>query len=196
MSDPIVPWRLLRQARALAGFDAGRGRPSPTNHRRAVSAAYYALFHAVTQSAVARVLPDGVANDEERYRARRWIDHADISAACRWVEACALETTPTTTPRAATGRAHGVWELFSTPAGTGRTADVPSALNVITRAFLDLQRSRHIADYDHLASFPKADAKSRVEAATRAVDALHHNLEDRHVQRFLALLLFRAARLS
>gem|GEM_PF-1413418 len=196
MSDPIVPWRLLRQARALSGFDAGRGRPSPINHRRAVSGAYYALFHAITQAAVGRVLPDGVATDEERFRACRWINHLDISAACRWVQACALETAPTQTPSSKTGRAQGIWELFSTPAGAGRVADVPSALNIATGAFLDLQRNRHAADYDHLASFPKADAKRQVEAASRAVDALHDNLGDPQVERFLTLVLFRAGRLS
>ncbi len=47
-SYPIDPDKLLEQAAQLAGEDAGRGRPSYTNHRRAVSSAYYAAFHQVS----------------------------------------------------------------------------------------------------------------------------------------------------
>ena len=50
-SYPIDPDKLLEQAAQLAGEDAGRGRPSYTNHRRAVSSAYYAAFtRSVTRS--------------------------------------------------------------------------------------------------------------------------------------------------
>lgn len=196
MSHPIVPWRLLRQARRLAGFDAGRGRPSPTDHRRAVSAAYYALFHAITDAAVRRILPDGVAGEDERHRARRWINHQDISVACRWIQACGAEASATQTPRKATGVSQGIWELFSAEESGGRRGEVPRPLDIVTRAFLDLQRSRHTADYDHLARFPKADAKRQVEAASRAVDALEGNLTDAYLQRFLALVVFRSDRLS
>lgn len=161
-----------------------------------MSAAYYALFHAITEAAVNRVLPDAVAGEDERYRARRWINHQDISHACRWIQACALETAATRTPRTATGVSQGVWEFFSVSEASGRKGRVPQALGIITRAFLDLQRSRHTADYDHLALFPKADAKRQVEAASRAVDALEANLGDPYIQRFLALVVFRSDRLS
>lgn len=70
--------RLIVQAQVLAGYRAGRGRPSPTDHRRAVSTAYYALFHSIIAAAVLRVLPTDVAGDEDRLRAARWIQHADI----------------------------------------------------------------------------------------------------------------------
>jgi hypothetical protein len=198
MSHPIRPERLIRQARVLAGFGAGRGRPSPINHRRAVSAAYYSLYHAITEAATDRLLPPTVASDSDRFGARRWISHADISAACRWVQACSQQPA-TTTPAGATGAKHGVWEMFSQPSPAppnSRTPNVPSALEIVTRAFLNLQAVRHEADYDHLASFPKAVAQRHVNAAARAVDLLRANVNDAHMQRFLTLVVFRATRLS
>ena len=196
MLYPITPDRLLRQARALAGYDAGRGRPSYTNHRRAVSAAYYALFHAITDAAVHRILGDGVADDEDRFRARRWINHADIKAASHWVQACANESAPTSNPAGKTGSKYGVWELFSVPSGGGqRQQTVPSAVDIVTRAFIDLQDVRHAADYDHLAVFDKPATRLHVETSSRAVAALADKLEDPYMERFLALVIFRANRL-
>ncbi len=72
---------------------------------------------------------------------------------------------------------------------------MPSSLLAVTSAFLDLYTARHAADYDHLAAFPKARTRGHVEAAERAVDELWANLEDPHVQRFLGLVVFQAARL-
>lgn len=108
MSHPIRPDRLITQAKALAGYGAGRGRPSPTNHRRAVSAAYYALFHALIAAAVERVLPANIASDDDRHRAARWIQHDDLKQAASWVIACAGVSTPTSTPPTRTGVKPGV----------------------------------------------------------------------------------------
>lgn len=196
MSDPIRPDRLIIQAKALAGYGAGRGRPSPTNHRRAVSAAYYALFHALIAAAVERVLPPDIASDADRHRAARWVQHDDIKQAASWVTACAAVTAPTSTPPSRTGAKHGVWELFSTPATGGRLGDVPTSLRRIARAFVDLQDARHTADYDHLASFPKATTQRHVAAAENALTLLAAHAQDLHVQRFLALVLFRSRRLQ
>lgn len=196
MSDPIRADRLIIQAKALAGYGAGRGRPSPTNHRRAVSAAYYALFHAIIAEAVLRVLPVDVATDEDRLRSARWIQHADIKQSARWVVECATVTAATGTPPRDTGVKHGVWELFSRPAGgTERTGDVPNHLRRIARTFVDLQDARHTADYDQLASFPKTTTQRHVNAAETALALLLANVADVHVQRFLALVVFRSRRL-
>jgi hypothetical protein len=196
VSDPIRADRLIIQAKALAGFGAGRGRPSPTNHRRAVSAAYYALFHAVIAEAVLRILPVGIATDADRLRAARWIQHADIKQAARWVVECAAVSAATVTPPRDTGVKHGVWELFSRPAGgSTRVGDVPNHLRRIARAFIDLQDARHTADYDQLASFPKATAQRHVNAAENALALLAADPADVHVQRFLALVVFRSRRL-
>lgn len=196
MSDPIRADRLIIQAKALAGYGAGRGRPSPTDHRRAVSATYYALFHAIIAEAVLRILPSGIATDEDRLRAARWVQHADIKQAARWVVERAAVTVATGTPPRDTGVKHGIWELFSQPAGgTTRIGDVPTHLRRIARAFLDLQDARHTADYDQLASFPKATTQRHINAAENGLALLVTNVADVHVQRFLALVVFRSRRL-
>jgi len=74
-SYPIDPDKLLEQAAQLAGEDAGRGRPSYTNHRRAVSSAYYAAFHQVSDQ-VARGLFPGKASFQ--LQARRSVTHDAI----------------------------------------------------------------------------------------------------------------------
>jgi hypothetical protein len=88
-------------------------------------------------------------------------------------------------------------ELFSTPAAAcARDGDVPAPLRRIARAFVDLQDARHTADYDHMASFPKATTQRHVDAAENALALLAAHAEDAHVQRFLALVLFRSRRLT
>ena len=48
------PYHLLEQADALTGLDAGR--PRGANLRRAVSSAYYAVFHHRIEAAAAQLL--------------------------------------------------------------------------------------------------------------------------------------------
>lgn len=105
-------------------------------------------------------------------------------------------TVATGNPPRETGVKHGVWELFSRPAGgSTRIGDVPNHVRRIARAFVDLQDARHTADYDQLASFPKATAQRHVNAAENALALLAGNAADVHVQRFLALVVFRSRRL-
>ena len=166
MSQPISPQRLIHQAKALAGYGAGRGRPSPTDHRRGVPAAYYALFHAIITDAVGQVLPGGAATDDDRRHVARWINHADIKQASQWVVVC-VATGPTSAPPSKSGAKQGVWQLFSSPMASGqRVGVVPPPVRRIAQAFVDLQDARHEADYDHLARFPKAAAKRHINAAS------------------------------
>jgi hypothetical protein len=195
VSYPIDPSKLLRQARALAGIGAGRGRPSPTNHRRAVSSAYYALFHACTLSAARHVLP-AAATDDELRRAARWMNHKDIRTVCEAVSACAATTAVLATgatPKGVSSRGEPVWLALSTPVAGGRQSAVQADLEVVADAFTTLQAARHSADYDHLASFPKATTIGYVEDAAEAVRQLDANLADPSFERFLAWIVMRAS---
>lgn len=96
-----------------------------------------------------------------------------------------------------TGAEHGVWELFSRPVPGGRrVGDVPSHLGRIASAFVDLQDARHAADYDRLRDVPKSTAQRPVNAAANALELLAANAAGKHVQRFLALVVFRSRRLQ
>lgn len=194
MSDPIRPDALLRQARLLAGFDAPRGRPSPTNHRRAVSSAYYALFHELITCCVNEVFQVPIS-ESERHQAARWIDHGDIKRVCRWVLAVDAEGgVQSGRPRSMADR--GVWEFFTVEAAGGRTPAVPADLAFVADAFNGLQDARHRADYDSSASFPKSTTRTHVLTAERAVDRLRSSVEDPYFCRFFVFVIGSAGRLK
>ena len=92
MSTAIQPDKLVDQARRLPGFRAGRGRPRSNDLRRAVSTAYYALFHEMVAPAVDQALPD--SSVEDRAKASRWFDHGDVKKCCEWIVECATKPTP------------------------------------------------------------------------------------------------------
>ena len=92
MSTAIQPDKLVDQARRLAGFRAGRGRPRSIDLRRAVSTAHYALFHEMVAPAVDQALPD--SSVEDRAKASRWFDHGDVKKCCEWIVECATYPTP------------------------------------------------------------------------------------------------------
>lgn len=82
-SYPIEPDKLLDAANLLAPPVKGRGRPPYTAHRRAVSTAYYAVFHAVSGRVAETVFPS--ADEAFRRRVRRWIGHGDIRSIADYV---------------------------------------------------------------------------------------------------------------
>lgn len=195
MSDPIRPDALVRQARVLAGFGAGRGRPRTIDHRRAVSAAYYALYHQLIDACLDLIFPGGIP-EAARHAAARWFDHGDIADVCQWVLKVATYTTPQK-ERPQGVKDNGVWELFSVPTSGGRRSAVPVSVRFTADAFVTLQRARHDADYDHSARFPKAVARTHVLTAARAIKLIEEGKDGgRYMRRFLAVNVARASRLK
>jgi hypothetical protein len=187
VSHPIDPDKLLGQARALAGVEAGPGRPSTTDHRRAVSAAYYALFHELCLAASRYVLP-GEASDREIRQAARWINHKDLRAVCEVLYTCAVQVSPAKEPpKGLRQRAVPLWEALSRPhPDGGRSLAAPRELQIVAVAFVALQAARHSADYDHLADFPKATTIGHVEVASLAIGYLRKHSDDPYFQRLFA----------
>jgi hypothetical protein len=56
---PIDPLKLIEAGRDFANHSRGKGRPRPVWLRRAVSTAYYALFHRLCCDAAEHLLPKG-----------------------------------------------------------------------------------------------------------------------------------------
>jgi hypothetical protein len=140
VANEIAPDILIVQAKDLAGVGRGRGRPSHTNHRRAVSAAYYAAYHAVAFGVAKQLLPN--ASQERQLQVTRAVQHAAVAAASRWIvstnAAGARERPPRATPPI-------VWRMLtrSTGAGGGRKPTFhPDAVRV-ARDFVILYHSRH-----------------------------------------------------
>jgi uncharacterized protein (UPF0332 family) len=147
---PIDPQKLLEAARDFANQTGGRGRPRPVWLRRAVSSAYYALFHDLTRQAAVHLLPHD--SSQHQLRVARTFRHQNMKEVCEQVA----------------GR-HGkpnrhMKPLVQSLAGTqvARVAD----------SFCDLQEARHRADYDHLALFSREVALAHVEVAEKAIQTL------------------------
>jgi hypothetical protein len=194
VSHPIDPSKLLKQAEELAGLGARPGRPSTTNHRRAVSAAYYGLFHDINLKAARHVLPD-VALDEELWQATRWIEHGDVRSVCEVVAACGAVRMPVAgLPKGLSPRAEPFWTVLSKPHPEGgRTSDVLFQLHLVAVAFVALHTARQSADYDHSAEFSKETAIGHVNDADVAMDYLGSYAAHPAFQRFFAWIFARAS---
>ena len=169
MRRAIRPDWLLQQANELGYRDGGQGQPRNINLRRAVSSAYYAVFHAIVLAATDHMLP--AATTEERHRLARSFSHNNLRLACEFV------ATPNKAPEEA--------RTIAT------TASANAALVDVAEALLSLQEARHNADYDHLADFTKASVLQSVDVASDALDKLAALKGTGDAQRFISMLAMR-----
>ena len=94
------------------------------SHRRAVSAAYYALFHHINRSAVDLIAPN--VPDETNHRIQRWFEHAEMKRICgRFLQA-----------------------KLDQPLLGLIGASSSNDLQNVAQSFITLQQARHSADYD------------------------------------------------
>lgn len=152
MIREISPGRLLDQAERLGRGTGGRGRPRNGDLRRAVSSAYYPLFHAFKSAIVGTLIPDSPREDQ--LRLVRPFQHTAIKTICQAVV--------------------GSKPFSSTSAHRPIADDLQSdgRLFQICQSFLDLQKRRYQADYDDLADFSRPDTLTVVAQARRAVELL------------------------
>lgn len=115
-----------------------------------MSAAYYALFHAIGWAMAAQLLPDG--SERKHARLTRSLDHDALRKVCGWV---AKGDTPP--------------QVIADLVDAGRTE---VAVVDLADAFLELREKRHAADYDHLADFSKEGVLNLVDSARTAIDRL------------------------
>ncbi len=120
-----LPDDLLEQADALARLD-DKGKPKQANIRRAISSAYYALFHLLIESTVNVLLPSRA--QALRDQLSRSFEHRNMLQAAK-------------TFAGAGANSKDPWLVALKPA-------TPSAdLKDVARQFADLQEARHKADY-------------------------------------------------
>lgn len=151
---------LLEQAQHLLTLD--RTRPKLINLRRAVSAAYYAVFHRLISDAVANMVGLGQAVSATKpgnplelrldHKLSRWFDHSQMKRVSGWIDE------PNSAPPA-------IKSLFQ--AG-GNDTFIPPAIRDIASDFNDLQIARHEADYDLAHTLTRIAARNYVEKARRA----------------------------
>lgn len=133
---------LLDQADRLAR--QGKGRPKQANLRRAVSTAYYALFHLLGAEAADRLVPATPRDLGALFQ--RAMDHATMKRICRSF---------------ADAKAPPALDRFVTSA-------IEAELATVAEAFVELQRARHAADYDVLHTLTRRETLDLIGAARDA----------------------------
>jgi hypothetical protein len=142
-----LPARLIEQARHLAHRDSS-GRPRQDHLRRAISTAYYALFHFLIDQGC-----------------RAFIGSANESIALRGVLARAFDHSAMR--KASSSFAAGALPRKLAPALAGSA--VPPNLRLIAESFQTLQQKRHEADYDALIRFNRADTLGLIDLSEEAM---------------------------
>ena len=160
-----VPDDLIEQARHLARREPRR--PRQASLRRAVSAAYYALFHSITRRAGYNLLMGGSARSYRPILGRMF-EHAKMKDA------------------ALKHRNARADDWLVTNAAMPLSAD----LRQVADAFLQLQAERHRADYDlrPSARFTRSETNDLVELAEDALAAWQRVSPDEAVRFVLACL--------
>lgn len=157
-------------------------RPKFINLRRAVSAAYYAVFHRLISDAVAGMVgvgpnvpslrPDNLRTLRLDHEMARWFTHTQMKKASKWI------TSPSTAPKPI--------QALLTP-GRGDTF-ISADLHRVASYFVDLQTARHQADYDPAYQPTRITAGQHVEKARDAFD-LCNGLSTEPMYRLYLLLL-------
>jgi hypothetical protein len=166
---PIDAVKLLEAAEEWLGSGGVPGRPRAVLLRRAISNAYYALFHHVNQTAAAHLLPNGTR--QEQLALTRSFNHQSTKEICEWVA----------------GRRGNPPRHCKDMIRTLQSSSIVG----VADAFCDLQEARHRADYDHLAPFSKATALLHLADAQRAIQLLG-SAPDEERDAFLSLIALRA----
>jgi len=160
------PHELLAVARLLSSADDGHA-PSDAHLRRAVTTAYYALFHKVLGAAATRFMGPNQQQTAGFALLYRGFDHRAMKDICEALQVSTLKTKYRTALRR-----HSVSQDMRDFAGI----------------FPSLQESRHLADYDPAVAFLASDVTSLVDAAEVAMDAFDRAPPDERAD-VLALMM-------
>jgi hypothetical protein len=138
---------------------------------KAVSAAYYALFHAVCEEYAAVVVPRSMRDNPQWkalvVRAYRTLDHSKLEAACS----------------ALTKKSKG---NFITAAS--------DALRLFCSTFLKMKNERQKADYDPLYSYTQDEAEALIDEADAALGLLLMSDPDNDLPFLIASIMSREPR--
>lgn len=131
------------------------------HRRRAISAAYYALFHLLVEESTyvvastwSSVLRDGL---------HRTYDHTDMKNVCERFKKRNLEQ-----------KYVGLFDKASTALSRGTSGGsivkIGNDFRIVVTAFVDLQEARHIADYQANCTHEQLEAENNVAKMNEAFD--------------------------
>lgn len=156
---------LLAQAKHLASKEPQR--PRQASLRRAISAAYYALFHYLTSEA-ALTMVKGAGANELRPVFQRAFGHQQMKRVSKAF---------------ASGTLSDAWK------GIVGGAEITHDLKSVASAFANLQEARHEADYDLNRRFSRAEAHDLIELAERTAQTWRAIRNTSEANMFLTALL-------
>lgn len=161
-----LPDDLLEQASHLVNREPKK--PKQASLRRAVSTAYYAVFHLLTDESARRFFPNQPAGLRER--AKRAYAHNDMSLVCRQF-------------------AKGLPDNLNDGTKALITAPLEPNLASVAEAFVELLEARHRADYDMSATFIRPEALLLIDVAQKAFTSWRGVRATPNATVFLAALL-------
>lgn len=161
------PEDLLEQAHHLAKREPKR--PRQASLRRAISSAYYALFHLVIAETV-----KNWKRPQERFTLARMFDHGAMGKAC--------------TKRRDDLRAQVKANL---PPAPGRVGEMDRHLLNVTATFVDMLQHRQTADYDGAKAWSRIEVLERLAAVKEAFASWSTVRDDSAAQNFLVTLLLK-----
>jgi hypothetical protein len=183
---PVLnPDHLLDQADLLIA-PRGGGAPRQADLRRAISNAYYAVFHALATAAADDFVGRTHRNTPRYALVYRNVDHRVLLQLCEAVTRGDEDTKPN--PRA---KAELPARYVPYAPRDGFGAD----LSAVAAAVADLQEKRHSADYDPLFRVSLSDAVAAVSTGRTALTKLRNSGRTRR-RAFLALVVFPPRRAS
>uniref|UniRef100_Q07UH7 HEPN domain-containing protein n=1 Tax=Rhodopseudomonas palustris (strain BisA53) TaxID=316055 RepID=Q07UH7_RHOP5 len=153
------PDHYLSQAEHLITLAPGR----QADLRRAISTAYYAVFHAVMRAAADTYIGHGNRKTADYAMAYRHVEHAGLKSACETVKK----------------------QPF---ADQGQPGQFNPDLRAFAGAVVELQARRHAADYDPMLYLYVLDARTAVATARDAVNRFRNLPSDQRLK-FLFLLM-------
>jgi len=160
---PPDPEELLRQAETLAGNPTA----TQVDLRRAISAAYYALFHFSLAAAADMVLGPNAQSSDGYSLVYRSVDHSRLRALCTQLSGSKTPAVP-----------------FSPTGGFGAIAD-------FARLAASLYEQRNLADYDPSRSYTVNETKILISESRQAI-AWFQSGSPEQQKAFLTLLLFKS----
>lgn len=162
------PERLLAQALHLARRD--RFRPEQVNLRRAVSSAYYALFHGLVDASCVRLAGPGRSQQELRRVLARTFTHAEMQRASRAFA------------QGGNGLTTGLRRALG-------GVEISAGLRELAQLFHRLQDDRLEADYDLAVRWRRGDVLVQIRSVGASLVYLRNERSARDLRTYLASIL-------
>jgi len=159
------PHDLLEQAHHFANREPKR--PKHASLRRAVSTAYYALFHLLASETA-----KNWKRPAERDTVARMIDHSPARKVCA-------------------SKRDSLNAHFNTHPAASHELDVLKHLHVVTETFVQMLQHRHTADYNGAVKWTRTDTLEKIESVDAAFLSWRSIREEHEAQNFLVTLLLK-----